>query len=99
MFYKQIERKCAEWFDSPLLEYACLYDKQGRKLSNELEDEILGHSDAEVKIEPDCTVRIGGGGKNRMLWDGIIQTLDDRCPLRMRIRNICGDESTYIFNP
>ena len=57
------------------------------------------HSDAEVKIEPDCTVRIGGGEKNRMLWDGIIQTLDDRCPLRMRIRNICGDETTYIFNP
>ena len=56
------------------------------------------HSDAEVKIEPDCTVRLNGGLKNKMLWDGIIQTLDDRCPLRMRIRNICGDETTYFFN-
>lgn len=56
------------------------------------------HSDAEVKIEPDGTVRLNGGLKNKMLWDGIIQTLDDRCPLRMRIRNICGDETTYLFN-
>ena len=56
------------------------------------------HSDAEVKIEPDCTVRLNGGLKNKMLWDGIIQTLDDRCPRRMRIRNICGDETTYFFN-
>ena len=56
------------------------------------------HSDAEVKIEPDCTVRLNGGQKNKMLWDGIIQTLDDRCPLRMKIRSICGDETTYLFN-
>jgi len=33
-----------------LLEYARLYDKQGRKLSNELEDEILGHAD-EIDYE------------------------------------------------
>ena len=33
-----------------LLEYARLYDKQGRKLSNELEDEILGHAD-EINYE------------------------------------------------
>lgn len=52
------------------------------------------HSDAEIKID-----RLGyiieNGKKTTRFWDGTIRT-DDR-PLRLRIRNICGDESVYAL--
>ena len=48
------------------------------------------HSDSEIKIEKDSTVTINGR-KTSDLWDGTIHA--DIKPLRMKIRNICGDET------
>lgn len=59
-------------------------------------DGDVWHSDSEVKIENNCNVRINGT-KTKKLWDGTISTIDERKPLRMKVRNICGDESTYIL--
>lgn len=53
------------------------------------------HSDAEVKIEKSCYVRRNGGKETKELWDGTIRTQDERKPLRMKIRNICGDETIF----
>lgn len=48
------------------------------------------HSDSEIKIEKDSTVTINGH-KTSDFWDGTIHS--DIKPLRMKIRNICGDET------
>ena len=52
------------------------------------------HSDAEVKID-----RLGyvilNGKKTQDFWDATIKC--DQKPLRMKIRNICGDETTYAL--
>ena len=52
------------------------------------------HSDAEVKID-----RLGyvilNGKKTQEFWDATIKC--DQKPLRMKIRNICGDETIFVF--
>ena len=52
------------------------------------------HSDAEVKID-----RLGyvilNGRKTQDFWDATIKC--DQKPLRMKIRNICGDETVFVF--
>ncbi len=52
------------------------------------------HSDAEVKID-----RLGyvilNGKKTQEFWDATIKY--DQMPLRMKIRNICGDETVYVL--
>ena len=52
------------------------------------------HSDAEVKID-----RLGyvilNGKKTQDIWDATIKC--DQKPLRMKIRNICGDETIYVL--
>lgn len=52
------------------------------------------HSDTEIKID-----RLGyvilNGKKTDTLWDGSITS--DRKPLRMKIRNICGDETVVAL--
>lgn len=48
------------------------------------------HSDSEIKIEKDSTITINGR-KASDFWDGTIHA--DTKPLRMKIRNICGDET------
>ena len=55
------------------------------------------HSDVELKIEQDSHVRYHNGEKSLNYWDGTIRTLDDRKPLRMKIRNICGDETVFVL--
>ena len=50
------------------------------------------HSDAEIKIDR-LGYAIENGKKTTRFWDGTIRT-DDR-PLRLKIRNICGDESVF----
>jgi adenine-specific DNA-methyltransferase len=55
------------------------------------------HSDIELKIEQDSHVRYNNGDKSQNYWDGTICTLDERKPLRMKIRNICGDETIYVL--
>jgi len=52
------------------------------------------HSDTEVKID-----RLGyailNGKKTQDFWDATIKC--DQMPLRMKIRNICGDETVYVL--
>ena len=50
------------------------------------------HSDAEIKIDKNGYV-ILNGTKTKQFWDGKIRT--DKPPLRLKIRNICGDETTW----
>lgn len=52
------------------------------------------HSDSEIKIERDSTVTINGH-KTTGYWDGTIHS--DIKPLRMKIRNICGDETVTVL--
>lgn len=49
-------------------------------------------SEAEIRIENDCYIS-RDGVKTAELWDGSI-TLDGK-PRRVKIRNICGDESVF----
>ena len=52
------------------------------------------HSDFEIKID-----RLGyvilNGTKTQDFWDGTIKC--DQKPLRLKIRNICGDESVFVI--
>ena len=59
------------------------------------EEQDEWHSDVELKIEADSHVRYNNGEKSQNYWDGTIRTLDDRKPLRLKIRNICGDETIF----
>jgi adenine-specific DNA-methyltransferase len=52
------------------------------------------HSDTEIKIDRLGYV-IENGKKTTRFWDGTIRT--DNRPLRLKIRNICGDESVYAL--
>lgn len=52
------------------------------------------HSDAEVKIDKIGTVTVNGT-KTRNLWDATIQS--DEKPLRLKVRNICGDEVVFAL--
>ena len=54
------------------------------------EEDAPWHSDSEIKIEKDSTITINGR-KASDFWDGTIHA--DTKPLRMKIRNICGDET------
>lgn len=61
------------------------------------EQDVPWRSDVELKIETDSHVRINGGKKSSDYWNATIRTLDDRRPLRMKVRNICGDETVFIL--
>ena len=50
------------------------------------------HSDSEIKIDKLGYV-IKNGKKNKQFWDGRIYS--DKAPLRLKIRNICGDETIW----
>lgn len=52
------------------------------------------HSEMEVKIEKMGTVTINGK-KTQDYWDASIVS-DDK-PLRLKIRNICGDETIFVL--
>ena len=52
------------------------------------------HSDAEIKIDRLGYV-IKNGVKTQEFWDATIDSTDK--PLRMKIRNICGDETVYVL--
>lgn len=52
------------------------------------------HSNSEIKIERDSTVTINGH-KTSNFWNGKIHS--DIKPLRLKIRNICGDETTIVI--
>lgn len=50
------------------------------------------HSDSEVKIDKNGFTIINGN-KTKEFWNGKIQS--DKKPLRIKIRNICGDETIW----
>ncbi len=52
------------------------------------------HSDAEIKIDRLGYV-IRNGVKSQEFWDAAITS--DARPLRLKIRNICGDETIYVL--
>ncbi len=54
------------------------------------------HSSVEVYIDKNGYTTINGKGTDK-LWDGTIRTLDDRKPLRLKVRNICGDETIIVI--
>ena len=53
------------------------------------------HSDSEIKIDKNGFV-IRSGVKTRDFWDGTIRS--EKQPLRLKIRNICGDETVWSVN-
>lgn len=50
------------------------------------------HSDSELKIDKNGYV-IVNGKKTKKFWDGKIRC--EKKPLRLKIRNICGDETVW----
>lgn len=50
------------------------------------------HSDSEIKIDKNGFI-IRNGEKNKEFWDGTIRS--EKKPLRLKIRNICGDETVW----
>jgi len=52
------------------------------------------HSDSEIKIEYTSKLTINGK-KTNDYWDGKIYC--EKKPLRMKIRNICGDETIFVL--
>lgn len=50
------------------------------------------HSDSEIKIDK-LGYAIRNGSKTKEFWDGCIRA--DQQPLRLKIRNICGDETVW----
>ena len=50
------------------------------------------HSDSEIKIDKLGYV-ILNGQKTKQFWDGTIHS--EKQPLRLKIRNICGDETVW----
>ena len=54
--------------------------------------EGVWHSDSEIKIDKLGYV-IRNGVKTKDFWDGTISS--DKQPLRLKIRNICGDETVW----
>jgi adenine-specific DNA-methyltransferase len=53
------------------------------------------HSDSEIKIDKLGYV-IRNGEKTKTFWDGTIQS--DKQPVRLKVRNICGDETIWLVN-
>ncbi len=52
------------------------------------------HSDSEIKIDKKGYVS-ENGQKTKNFWDGSIHA--DQKPLRLKIRNICGDETIWTL--
>ena len=52
------------------------------------------HSDSEIKIDKNGFV-IKNGNKTKDFWDGTVYSAEK--PLRIKIRNICGDETIWDF--
>ena len=51
------------------------------------------HSDSEIKIDKNGFVVVNGN-KTKDFWDGKIRC--EQKPLRLKIRNICGDETVWL---
>lgn len=60
------------------------------------EQDAPWHSSVEVYIDKNGYTTNNGKATDK-LWDGTIRTLDDRKPLRLKVRNICGDETIIVL--
>ena len=54
------------------------------------------HADAEIKVDAKTSRMIINGVKTQKFWQGYI--VSDERPLRMKIRNICGDETIFLLD-
>lgn len=59
------------------------------------ERDAVWHSDEEIKIDKAGYVSVNGR-KTNDFWNGTITSVEK--PLRIKIRNICGDETIYIVS-
>ena len=71
IFYKMIENKCTQWYES---------------------EQCTVKNLSEIKIDKNGYV-IVDGNKIKEFWDGCIRSA--KKPLRLKIRNICGDETVW----
>lgn len=53
------------------------------------------HADAEIKIDAKSSRMIINGVKTQKFWKGYI--VSEERPLRMKVRNICGDETIFML--
>ena len=60
------------------------------------EQDAPWHSNVEVYIDKNGYTFINGKATDS-LWDATIRTLDDLKPLRLKVRNICGDETIIVL--
>ena len=60
----------------------------------EADKDAVWHSDSEIKIDRYGYV-VRNGKKTEDRWDACI--CSEQKPLRLKIRNICGDESVYVL--
>ena len=58
-------------------------------------DSTEWHADAEIKIDAKTSRMIINGVKTQKFWQGYI--VSDKRPLRMKVRNICGDETIFLL--
>ncbi len=58
------------------------------------DDSSMWHSDSEIKIDK-LGYMIVNGIKIKDFWDGSIKS--DKEPLKLKIRNICGDETVHLI--
>ncbi|MGM9993998.1 MAG: DNA methyltransferase [Candidatus Avigastranaerophilus sp.] len=56
----------------------------------------IWHSDSEIKIDGRTSYVIINGEKKKEFWNGKIKS--DKKPLRLKVRNICGDETIIECN-
>lgn len=59
------------------------------------EQNAMWHSDEELRIDKAGYV-IQNGSKTNEFWNGTIASVEK--PLRLKIRNICGDETIYVIS-
>lgn len=92
MFYKMITKKRDEWFagDCVVKELIEYIEKTNQISIDATANSGEWHSDSEIKIDKLGYV-IVNGTKTKEFWDGTIKC--EKKPLRIKIRNICGDES------
>lgn len=55
----------------------------------------IWHSDSEIKIDGKSSYVIINGEKKKEFWDGTIKS--EKKPLRLKVRNICGDETIILI--
>lgn len=55
----------------------------------------IWHSDSEIKIDGKTSYVIINGEKKKEFWDGTIKS--EKKPLRLKVRNICGDETIILI--